>query len=185
MNSHVRASFPGLRPTRTRWRPRRASSSATARPMPSVAPVTTAHAPYRAARSRPGRRNARRSHARKVAADRTTTKRPTATSTANHTGAAGDEDEDGVDDLEGEFGLRHGGEEGGDGGGDPRDVAASMLRAHMSYGRGDAHHPAAGFGAAPGVPLLTNGQMVRRIRLLLLLLLLLLLRALLWIIDRN
>ncbi|KAG2640951.1 hypothetical protein PVAP13_2KG131600 [Panicum virgatum] len=73
---------------------------------------------------------------------------------------AGDEDEDGVDDLEGEFGLRHGGEEGGDGGGDPRDIAASMLRAHMSYGRGDAHHPAAGFGAAPGVPLLTNGQMV-------------------------
>jgi cellulose synthase A len=67
---------------------------------------------------------------------------------------AGDEEEDGVDDLEGEFGLQDGaGHED-----DPQYVAESMLRAQMSYGRGgDAHRD---FNPVPNVPLLTNGQMV-------------------------
>jgi cellulose synthase A len=64
----------------------------------------------------------------------------------------GDEDEEGVDDLENEFNWE-----------DSRYVAESMLRAHMSYGR------AADFDGAPpqpfpNVPLLTNGQMVRDTR---------------------
>jgi len=73
---------------------------------------------------------------------------------------AGDEDEDGVDDLEGEFGL-HGQGAGGDD--DPGYVAESMLRAQMSYGRGGAGDAQPGFGGhvVPSVPLLTNGQMVR------------------------
>ena len=73
---------------------------------------------------------------------------------------AGDEEEDGVDDLEGEFGLQGGGGPGGHED-DPQYVAESMLRAQMSYGRGgDAAHPN-GFGhVVPNVPLLTNGQMV-------------------------
>ncbi|CAN6222897.1 unnamed protein product [Urochloa humidicola] len=65
---------------------------------------------------------------------------------------AGDEEEDGVDDLEGEFGLPDSSVAGGDE--DPQHIAASMLRAQMSYGRGDPH-----FGV-PNVLLLTNGQMV-------------------------
>jgi cellulose synthase A len=72
---------------------------------------------------------------------------------------AGDEEEDGVDDLEGEFGLQDGGGAGGHDD-DPQYVAESMLRAQMSYGRGGDAHPA-GFGpVVPNVPLLTNGQMV-------------------------
>ena len=64
---------------------------------------------------------------------------------------AGDEEEDGVDDLEGEFGL-DGRED------DPQYIAESMLRANMSYGRGGDLQP---FQPIPNVPLLTNGQMVR------------------------
>jgi len=68
---------------------------------------------------------------------------------------AGDEEEDDVDDLEGEFGLQDG-DAGHDD--DPQYVAKSMLRAEMSYARGGDVHP--GFIPAPNVPLLTNGQMV-------------------------
>ena len=67
----------------------------------------------------------------------------------------GDEEEDGVEDLEGEFGLQDG-DAGHDD--DPLYVAESMLRSQMSYGRGGDVHP--GFSPAPNVPLLTNGQMV-------------------------
>ena len=66
---------------------------------------------------------------------------------------AGDEEEDGVDDLEGEFGLQADGRED-----DPQYVAESMLRAQMSYGRGGDPQP---FQPIPNVPLLTNGQMVQ------------------------
>uniref|UniRef100_A0A0D9WXC4 Cellulose synthase n=1 Tax=Leersia perrieri TaxID=77586 RepID=A0A0D9WXC4_9ORYZ len=62
---------------------------------------------------------------------------------------AGDEEEDGVDDLEGEFGL-DGRED------DAQYIAESMLRANMSYGRGEQQP----FQHIPNVPLLTNGQMV-------------------------
>ncbi|KAG8042902.1 hypothetical protein GUJ93_ZPchr0269g2882 [Zizania palustris] len=65
---------------------------------------------------------------------------------------AGDEEEDGVDDLEGEFGLHGDGRED-----DPQYVAESMLRASMTYGRGGDPQP---FQPIPNVPLLTNGQMV-------------------------
>ncbi|TVU39481.1 hypothetical protein EJB05_12903 [Eragrostis curvula] len=60
----------------------------------------------------------------------------------------GDEEEDGVDDLENEFNWmdRH----------DTQSVAESMLHGHMSYGRG-GDMP---FQPNPNVPLLTNGQMV-------------------------
>ena len=68
---------------------------------------------------------------------------------------AGDEEEDGVDDLEGEFGLQDGSAGHDD---DPQYVAESMLRAQMSYGRGGDAHPS--FSPVPNVPLLTNGQMV-------------------------
>jgi hypothetical protein len=66
----------------------------------------------------------------------------------------GDEEEDGIDDLENEFSWAHRH--------DSQYVAESMLRAHMSYGRGGAefdgpHQP---FQPIPNVPLLTNGQMV-------------------------
>jgi cellulose synthase A len=77
---------------------------------------------------------------------------------------AGDEEEDGVDDLEGEFGLHGAGGAGGDDD-DPQHVAESMLRAHMSYGRGDAAAAHGFAGPVPNVPLLTNGQMVRLILL--------------------
>jgi cellulose synthase A len=60
---------------------------------------------------------------------------------------AGDEEEEGVDDLEGEFGLDD----------DPRYIAEAMLRGQMTYGRGGDSQ----FQPIPDVPLLTNGQMVR------------------------
>jgi cellulose synthase A len=61
----------------------------------------------------------------------------------------GDEEEDGVDDLEDEFNWK-------DSGHDSQYVAESMLHARMSYGRAaDVPQP---------VPLLTNGQMVRQTR---------------------
>ena len=63
---------------------------------------------------------------------------------------AGDEEEDGADDLDGEFGL-DGRED------DPQHVAEAMLRGQMTYGRGGD----ATFQPIPNVPLLTNGQMVR------------------------
>ena len=66
----------------------------------------------------------------------------------------GDEEEDGVEDLEGEFGLQDGSAGHDD---DLLSVAESMLRSQMSYGRGGYVHP--GFSPAPNVPLLTNGQM--------------------------
>jgi len=69
---------------------------------------------------------------------------------------AGDEEEDGVDDLEGEFGLQDGGAGGHDD--DPQYVAESMLRAQMSYGRDGDTHPS--FSLIPNVSLLTNGPMV-------------------------
>ena len=49
---------------------------------------------------------------------------------------AGDEQEDGVDDLEGEFGLQDGGAGHDD---DPQYVAKSMLRVQMSYDHGGGH----------------------------------------------
>ncbi|GJN41117.1 hypothetical protein PR202_gn00447 [Eleusine coracana subsp. coracana] len=60
----------------------------------------------------------------------------------------GDEEEDGVDDLENEFNWvdRH----------DSQSVAESMLHGHMSYGR-SCDMP---FQPNPNVPLLTDGQMV-------------------------
>ncbi|KAJ3700651.1 hypothetical protein LUZ61_004356 [Rhynchospora tenuis] len=69
-----------------------------------------------------------------------------------HKGCArvnGDEDEDGVDDLENEF---------KDLGGD--DDAESVLHSHLSYGRGRDYDMPHSFHAVPNVPLLTNGQMV-------------------------
>ncbi|EER93135.1 hypothetical protein BDA96_01G022500 [Sorghum bicolor] len=65
----------------------------------------------------------------------------------------GDEEEDGVDDLENEFNWsdKH----------DSQYVAESMLHAHMSYGRGaDLDGVPQPFQPIPNVPLLTNGQMV-------------------------
>jgi cellulose synthase A len=65
----------------------------------------------------------------------------------------GDEEEDGVDDLENEFNWtdKH----------DSQYVAESMLHAHMSYGRGaDFDGVPQPFQPIPNVPLLTNGQMV-------------------------
>jgi len=68
---------------------------------------------------------------------------------------AGDEEEDDVDDLEGEFGLQDGGTGHDD---DPQYVTESMLWAQMSYDRGGDAHPS--FSPVPNVPLLTNDQMV-------------------------
>ena len=68
----------------------------------------------------------------------------------------GDEEEDGVDDLENEFNWsdKH----------DSQYVAESMLHAHMSYGRGaDLDGVPQPFQPIPNVPLLTNGQMVPQI----------------------
>jgi cellulose synthase A len=65
----------------------------------------------------------------------------------------GDEEEDGVDDLENEFNWsdKH----------DSQYVAESMLHANMSYGRGaDLDGVPQPFQPIPNVPLLTNGQMV-------------------------
>lgn len=65
----------------------------------------------------------------------------------------GDEEEDGVDDLENEFNWtdKH----------DSQYLAESMLHAHMSYGRGaDLDGVPQPFQPIPNVPLLTNGQMV-------------------------
>uniref|UniRef100_A0A0D9WY72 Cellulose synthase n=1 Tax=Leersia perrieri TaxID=77586 RepID=A0A0D9WY72_9ORYZ len=66
----------------------------------------------------------------------------------------GDEEEDGVDDLENEFNWRDRN--------DSQYVAESMLHAHMSYGRGgvDANGVPLPFQPNPNVPLLTDGQMV-------------------------
>ncbi|XP_078174315.1 putative cellulose synthase A catalytic subunit 5 [UDP-forming] isoform X2 [Carex rostrata] len=69
-----------------------------------------------------------------------------------HKGCArvnGDEDEDGVDDLENEF---------KDMGGD--DDAESVIHSHLSYGRGRDYDLPRSYHAIPNVPLLTNGQMV-------------------------
>ncbi|KAL5999440.1 putative cellulose synthase A catalytic subunit 3 [UDP-forming] [Asimina triloba] len=67
---------------------------------------------------------------------------------------AGDEEEDGIDDLENEFNFV---------GRDRQDMqysAEAMLQGHMSYGRaGDADMPQV-VHTVPLVPLLTNGQMV-------------------------
>jgi hypothetical protein len=64
----------------------------------------------------------------------------------------GDEEEDGVDDLDNEFNWN---------GHDSRSVADSMLYGHMSYGRGgDPNGVPQPFQLNPNVPLLTNGQMV-------------------------
>lgn len=66
---------------------------------------------------------------------------------------AGDEEEDGIDDLENEFNFM---------GRDKQDMqylAEAMLHGHMSYGRaGDADMSQAVH--MPQVPLLTNGEMV-------------------------
>lgn len=64
----------------------------------------------------------------------------------------GDEEEDGVDDIDNEFNWN---------GHDSQSVAESMLYGHMSYGRGgDANGVPQPFQLNPNVPLLTNGQMV-------------------------
>jgi hypothetical protein len=63
----------------------------------------------------------------------------------------GDEEEEGVDDLEDEFNWK-------DNGHDSQYVAESMLHAHMSYGR--AADLDGVFQPIPNVPLLTNGQVV-------------------------
>jgi hypothetical protein len=64
----------------------------------------------------------------------------------------GDEEEDGVDDLDNEFNWD---------GHDSQSVAESMLYGHMSYGRGgDPNGAPQAFQLNPNVPLLTNGQMV-------------------------
>lgn len=66
---------------------------------------------------------------------------------------AGDEEEDGIDDLENEFNFM---------GRDKQDMqylAEAMLQGHMSYGRaGDVDMSQAVH--MPQVPLLTNGEMV-------------------------
>eukprot|EP00268_Persea_americana_P051649 TRINITY_DN571_c0_g1_i1.p1 TRINITY_DN571_c0_g1~~TRINITY_DN571_c0_g1_i1.p1 ORF type:complete len:1095 (+),score=217.69 TRINITY_DN571_c0_g1_i1:973-4257(+) len=69
---------------------------------------------------------------------------------------AGDEEEDGIDDLENEFNFV---------GRDKQDMqylTEAMLQGHMSYGRGggDASDVPQVFHTIPQVPLLTNGQMV-------------------------
>jgi cellulose synthase A len=63
----------------------------------------------------------------------------------------GDEEEDGVDDLENEFNWMHRH--------DTQSVAESMFHGHMSYGCG-RDMP---FQPNPNVPLLTDGQMVLEI----------------------
>jgi len=64
----------------------------------------------------------------------------------------GDEEEDGVDDIDNEFNWN---------GHDSQSVAESMLYGHMSYGRGgDPNGVPQPFQLNPNVPLLTNGQMV-------------------------
>lgn len=64
----------------------------------------------------------------------------------------GDEEEDGVDDIDNEFNWN---------GDDSQSVAESMLYGHMSYGRGgDLNGVPQPFQLNPNVPLLTNGQMV-------------------------
>lgn len=64
----------------------------------------------------------------------------------------GDEEEDGVDDIDNEFNWD---------GHDSQSVAESMLYGHMSYGRGgDPNGVPQPFQLNPNVPLLTNGQMV-------------------------
>lgn len=67
---------------------------------------------------------------------------------------AGDDEEDGFDDLENEFNFV---------GREKKDMqylTEAMLQGHMSYGRGgDADMPQV-FHTMPQVPLLTNGQMV-------------------------
>ena len=67
---------------------------------------------------------------------------------------AGDEDEDGIDDLENEFNFAGRAKQDG------QFVAESMLQGHISYGRGgDVEMPQV-VHTVPNVPLLTNGQMV-------------------------
>ena len=69
----------------------------------------------------------------------------------------GDEEEDGVDDLENEFnfvGRRRDTQ-------DMQYIAEGMLQGHMTYGRaGDADMLPQVVNTMPSVPLLTNGQMV-------------------------
>ncbi|XP_010266322.1 PREDICTED: probable cellulose synthase A catalytic subunit 3 [UDP-forming] isoform X2 [Nelumbo nucifera] len=67
---------------------------------------------------------------------------------------AGDEEEDGIDDLENEFSFSGREKQ------DMQYLAESMLHGHMSYGRaGDAYMPQV-IHTMPQVPLLTDGQMV-------------------------
>jgi hypothetical protein len=63
----------------------------------------------------------------------------------------GDEEEDGVDDLENEFNWD----------GNESQYGAESLHGHMTYGRGgDLNGVQQPFQLNPNVPLLTNGQMV-------------------------
>ncbi|CAL9772392.1 unnamed protein product [Musa acuminata subsp. burmannicoides] len=67
---------------------------------------------------------------------------------------AGDDEEDGVDDLENEFNFVGGHKQ------ESQYMADAMLQGHMSYGRwGDINAPNMAHNA-PQVPLLTNGEMV-------------------------
>ena len=67
---------------------------------------------------------------------------------------AGDEEEDGIDDLENEFSFAGRNDQ------DMQYMAEAMLQGHMSYGRGgDVDMPQV-VHTMPQVPLLTNGQMV-------------------------
>jgi hypothetical protein len=71
---------------------------------------------------------------------------------AGYQRVTGDEEEDGVDDIDNEFNWN---------GHDSQSVAESMLYGHMSYGRGgDPNGVPQPFQLNPNVPLLTNGQMV-------------------------
>ncbi|KAJ8478000.1 hypothetical protein OPV22_021727 [Ensete ventricosum] len=67
---------------------------------------------------------------------------------------AGDEEEDGIDDLENEFNFVRGDKQ------DSQYIVEAMLQAHMSYGhQGDIIMPYV-VHTAPQVPLLTNGEIV-------------------------
>ncbi|XP_039131268.1 probable cellulose synthase A catalytic subunit 3 [UDP-forming] [Dioscorea cayenensis subsp. rotundata] len=67
---------------------------------------------------------------------------------------AGDEEEEGIDDLENEFSFAGRNDQ------DMQYMAEAMLQGHMSYGRGgDVDMPQV-VHTMPQVPLLTNGQMV-------------------------
>ncbi|EFJ32022.1 hypothetical protein SELMODRAFT_86720 [Selaginella moellendorffii] len=66
----------------------------------------------------------------------------------------GDDEEEDVDDLDNEFSVHESDDKM-----DQQHLAEAMLHAHMTYGRGDGEE--ADMPIQPGIPLLTNGQVVK------------------------